>query len=513
MVRTLVLLISVGLLAAPADVQARVKNRRSPVAAQEKSSGKKSRSSEQIARSSSEADRAFLEAKKAFAALKKDPRRRKFRDQWLAVAEKFEAVAEKHPSSPRAADALYNAAQLYSELSRVSLARRDLRQAIAAFGRLCEKYPRSNLADDAHVALGRIYRDRKGDMSSAEAEFKAAAACRGDMAASARAALAELATLPRPKAKERPAEEPPKLARAEPKDERPEPARPSEAAKITLATRDSEDEEDEAEEVAIALPSSGALDPARVKALKAAARSEVPLSVQMGLKVKRVIIDAGHGGYDTGAIGKAGVREKDVTLAVALKLKDRLEADGYEALLTRDDDSFVALEDRARFANKHKGDLFVSIHCNAHKSRKMRGVETYTLNVTADRYAIRLAARENASSERSLSDLQLVLADLATKANTHDSTRLARAVQSELVEAQSDGAAKARNLGVKQALFYVLMGVRMPSVLVETAFLSNPEDEKRLDDPLRQKALADAIAEGVARFVAERDALATALID
>ncbi len=475
------------------------------------------------------ADGAFAEAQKAHAALRKDAKRRQFRDQWVGVAQKYESLAERYPASPRAAEALFEAAELYAALSRVSLAKRDLREAVEAYGRLCERFPKSRLADDAHLALGRIYRDRMDDTGKAEAEFRAAAAGNGDQKARARA---ELASLPRKAVSgkdERRAE--PRVAKAEP-EARPEPARPAaepeakveakaeakaEASplRLTLATRDEEDEEDEADAVAIDLPVKNApaapaeIDPARVKALKAAARSEVPLSVQVGLKVKRVIIDPGHGGHDVGAIGPGGTYEKDVTLAISEKLKARLEADGYEAVLVRDSDKFVSLEDRARFANRRKGDLFVSVHCNAHKSRKMRGVETYTLNVTSDQYSIRLAARENASSERKLGDLQFILADLATKANTTDSVRLARAVQSELVEASSTPKSKARDLGVKQALFYVLLGVRMPSVLVETAFLSNPDDEKLLKDPARQKALAEAIAEGVGRFVAERDALAS----
>ncbi|MBI5546017.1 MAG: tetratricopeptide repeat protein, partial [Deltaproteobacteria bacterium] len=167
---------------------------------------------------SSTAEVAFAEAKKAHESLRKDAKRRKFRDQWMAVAEKYEAVANQYPSSPRAADSLYNAAGLYAELSRVSLARRDLKQAIEAYARLCEKYPRSTLADDAHLALGKIYRDRKGDTSGAEAQFRAAAACKGDMQQKAKVALAELASLPKPSKTDKPSssvEDKPKLAQVE----------------------------------------------------------------------------------------------------------------------------------------------------------------------------------------------------------------------------------------------------------------------------------------------------------
>lgn len=473
------------------------------------------------------ADGAFAEAKSAYHALRKDEKRRKFRDQWLAVGQKFEQVAERFPKSPRAADALFDAADLYAELSRVSLARRDLKAAIDAYGRLCERYPSSNLADDAHLALGRVFRDRRGDTEMARAEFKAALACKGDQQAKARQALASLGP-PRADAKEAapssqkevgPEKADNKAARPgsapEPAAVRAEQPEHGEAkgspAAMAMATGTGDDAEDDDEETAP--PAPAALDPARVRALKAAAKAGVPLSVQVGLKVRRVIIDPGHGGVDTGAIGPGGAREKDAVLAIALVLKEELAERGLPALLTRETDKFVSLEDRARFANRNKGDLFVSVHCNAHKSSALSGVETYTLNVTSDAYAIRLAARENAASERKVSDLQFILADLATRANTDDSTRLARSVQASLVAAESEPKRRAVDLGVKQALFYVLLGARMPSVLVETAFISNPSDEKRLRDPKRQKAIARAIADGIGRYTSDRDLYAKALTD
>jgi N-acetylmuramoyl-L-alanine amidase len=231
--------------------------------------------------------------------------------------------------------------------------------------------------------------------------------------------------------------------------------------------------------------------------------------VLAGLKVHRVVIDAGHGGNDTGAIGPTGVKEKDVTLAIARKLASKLEDAGLEVVLTRDTDRYVKLADRTALANEKRGDLFISVHCNAGASRKWRGVETYTLNLNSDRYAARLAARENAGSERGIGELQYILADLATKANTDDSTRLAHAVQSELHDAvREDGGKEARDLGVKQALFFVLVGARMPAILVETSFISNPEEEKLLKTASYQDDVAGSIADGVDRFIADREKLA-----
>lgn len=235
---------------------------------------------------------------------------------------------------------------------------------------------------------------------------------------------------------------------------------------------------------------------------------ELSLAQQLGLKVRRVIIDAGHGGHDTGAIGPTGVREKDVALGVVLKLKEKLEALGLEVVLTRDDDTFIALDQRTRIANKEHGDLFISIHCNAAPSKNLRGIETYTLNTSSNRYSVRLAARENATTERGINDLQYILADLATKANTGESQRLAESVQRSLIRGLSKDYKGIRDLGTKEALFVVLLGAKMPSILVETSFLSNPEDEQRLASEEYQQSLADNVAEAVETFLEARNKVA-----
>ncbi|MDX2013021.1 MAG: N-acetylmuramoyl-L-alanine amidase [Myxococcaceae bacterium] len=255
-----------------------------------------------------------------------------------------------------------------------------------------------------------------------------------------------------------------------------------------------------------------ATDPDAKSRLAALARhqqtDELSLAQQLGLKVRRVVIDAGHGGHDTGAIGPTGVREKDVALAVTQKLKTKLEALGLEVVLTRDDDTFIALDERTRIANREHGDLFISIHCNAAPSKSLRGVETYTLNTSSNRYSVRLAARENATTERGINDLQYILADLATKANTGESQRLADRVQRSIVRGLSKDYKGIRDLGTKEALFVVLLGAKMPSILVETSFLSNPEDEQRLASEAYQEALADQIAEAVDGFLDERNKVA-----
>ena len=251
---------------------------------------------------------------------------------------------------------------------------------------------------------------------------------------------------------------------------------------------------------------------AKARELRSAARkSPASVAAQLGLKMRRVVVDPGHGGRDTGAIGPHGIREKDVALAIARALAQRLRALGFTVILTRKDDSYVSLDERTRIANQARADLFVSVHCNAARRRTLSGVETWTLNVASDRYSTRLATFENADAERTVSDLRLILADLATRANTSDARDLAQAVQSSLVRNLRSRVGRVEDHGVKQALFYVLLGAHMPAILVETGFISNPAEEARLRSRKYQTGSADAIARGLKEFVDGRQRLARAM--
>jgi N-acetylmuramoyl-L-alanine amidase len=224
--------------------------------------------------------------------------------------------------------------------------------------------------------------------------------------------------------------------------------------------------------------------------------------------IRRIIVDAGHGGHDSGAVGPTRVREKDVTLAIAKRLARRLRERGFEALLTRDDDRYLALEERTAIANARHGDLFISVHANAHPHRSQRGVETYILNVTDDRYARRLAARENgALSDEGGEELEVrrILSDLNAQSSAEASRRLAGMVQREVCTGIRSRVGDVRDLGVKSALFYVLLGARMPAVLIETSFISNRAEEKRLASPRFQEEVAASVARAVSAF-AEQDA-------
>jgi N-acetylmuramoyl-L-alanine amidase len=216
--------------------------------------------------------------------------------------------------------------------------------------------------------------------------------------------------------------------------------------------------------------------------------------------VRRIVVDAGHGGHDPGATGPRHVREKDVTLAMARRLAKRLRAAGFDVVLTRSDDRYLALEERTAIANTARADLFVSIHANAHPRRKRSGVETYFLNVADDRYAARLAARENGLDLGGEGEAARILTDLDAKTSAGASQRLARLVQREVTSGVRARVGDVRDLGVKGALFYVLLGARMPAVLVETAFISNRDEERRLASARYQEEVAAGIARAVTGF-------------
>ena len=247
------------------------------------------------------------------------------------------------------------------------------------------------------------------------------------------------------------------------------------------------------------------------KRLQPPGKGEVPsitLAQQLGLGVRKVVIDPGHGGKDPGAVGPSGVREKDVVLGIAKKLQKKIrEKLELEAILTRNSDRFMPLEERTALANTQKADLFVSIHTNAHKSRRVYGVSTYILNVATDEEAARVAAFENAVSAKRISDLEKILNDLMLNSKINESSRLAEEVQKGLIKALPKKYSKIKDLGVKQAPFYVLIGAQMPSIMVETSFITNGREEKRLGSAAYQDAVAESILAGIKSYIRQMEAV------
>ena len=231
---------------------------------------------------------------------------------------------------------------------------------------------------------------------------------------------------------------------------------------------------------------------------------QLSLSRQLGLSVGKIVIDPGHGGHDPGAIGPTGLKEKDVVLKIAKKMEEVIKKEiDCEVVLTRRDDRFIPLEERTAIANTERADLFISIHANASPNRDAHGIETYLLNFSSDEEAVRVAARENATSTKKISDLLPILQELMQNSKVNESTRLAGYVQESLVKTLRTDYSKVKDLGVKQAPFYVLIGAKMPSILVEVSFLSNKREEKRLKVDKYLGKLASSISKGIKEYIDE----------
>lgn len=225
------------------------------------------------------------------------------------------------------------------------------------------------------------------------------------------------------------------------------------------------------------------------------------LTRALGLKIGRIVIDAGHGGHDTGTIGPNGLREKDLVLDVAKRLGRLLEARlGAEVVYTRRDDTFVPLETRTAIANREQADLFISIHANSSRDPDARGVETYYLNFTSSPEALEVAARENAVSEKSVHELQDLVKKIALKDKIDESREFAADVQDSLYGGLALSGAGVRNRGVKKAPFIVLIGANMPSILAEISFVSNPADARKLEGSEQRQRIAESLYRGVARY-------------
>ncbi len=225
------------------------------------------------------------------------------------------------------------------------------------------------------------------------------------------------------------------------------------------------------------------------------------LARALGLKIGRVVIDAGHGGHDSGTLGYGGIEEKDVVLDVALRLgkllKDKL---GVEVIYTRSDDTFIPLETRTAIANKAQADLFISIHANSSSDDSARGVETYYLNFTSDPTALDVAARENAVSESSVYQLSDLVKKIAMKDKIDESREFALDVESSLYAGLERGNPGLKNRGIKKAPFVVLIGANMPSILAEISFVTNPRDADQLRQPDYRERVAESLYKGVAKY-------------
>lgn len=243
-------------------------------------------------------------------------------------------------------------------------------------------------------------------------------------------------------------------------------------------------------------PASGAAS----RSPKANVAGGLSMARQLGLGASRIVIDAGHGGHDPGAQGH-GVSEADLVLDVALRLEKLLaKVPGVEVLLTRRTDVFIPLQERTVIANREGADLFLSIHANASNTPSAQGIETYFLNFASNRSAAAVAARENATSGQTMGELQDVVKAIAANNKRDESRDFATYVQRELMNSLKKTDKTARNLGVKQAPFVVLVGAAMPSILAEISFITNPQEAKLLKQNSYRQRIAQALFEGVRRY-------------
>jgi len=219
---------------------------------------------------------------------------------------------------------------------------------------------------------------------------------------------------------------------------------------------------------------------------------------QLGLKVRTIMIDAGHGGKDPGAVA-SGLQEKKINLRMAKILGGMLKEKGFEVHYTRSGDTFIPLEERTAMANGKNADLFISIHCNAHKDKNVRGLEVYYLNLATDAQAVRVAARENGVSAKKISDMQFILSDLMLNSKINESRQMAALVEQEALRAMRPRYGLASH-GSKGAFFYVLTGARMPSILVELGYLTNAAEAAKLNKDEYLQAMARGLTSGVLAY-------------
>ncbi len=507
-------------------------------------------------------ERNYRHARLSFEKLLKDPQKQKFRHHWIACIKKFQSVYAARSNGPRADDALFMTARLYAELHGFSGRIHDKQQAIDYYKRLVKRFPKSPYWSKARKAIAVLSRgDRRASKSKAPPPIKKASVHKKSSMLQA-GSLAEVKGIrfwsspsysrvvidvesevryTHRLLKRDPSIAKPKRlyidlnhARIKPglkpvvpiTDDLLSGARVAQYSPDTVRIVLDIKSIDNLKIFSLRNPFRIVVDVSSVPgkvASKTASKTaskkrfehelekpagKVPkgaLAKQLALGVKRIVIDPGHGGKDPGAIGYLkSVREKNVTLEIsrrlARKIRQRL---GCEAILTRNGDAFLSLEERTAIANTKNADLFISIHTNANKTRACRGIETYFLNLATDEHAILVAARENATSAKNISDLEAILSDLMKNAKIDESSRLAGHVQEAIIRKLKPRYNRIKNNGVKQAPFYVLLGAEMPCILIEVAFITNPRECRRLNSAGYQEDIADAIVTGIQQFIKE----------
>lgn len=223
---------------------------------------------------------------------------------------------------------------------------------------------------------------------------------------------------------------------------------------------------------------------------------------QLGLGVQRIVIDPGHGGRYPGCVGKRGLQEKNVVLDISQRLKKLLESKtDLEIILTRESDIHLPLENRPVIANQKQADLFISIHANAHRNRKLSGVQSFYLNFSTDPSVLETAARENAPSTKNISEMMDIIRKIARNTKIEESKEFALKIHESLVKGLSQKYGNVKDMGVRGAPLWVLIGGKMPSVLIEVSYLSNATEESRLTSPQYLECVAQGIYDGILEYI------------
>ncbi len=497
----------------------------------------------------------------AYRVMQRKPQLKKYRDQWLKCIDYYRKAYQADPNGSTAAAALFGLARSYGELAQYSFSDLDRTQSRRTYEDLIDKYPDSPYAPRARAELGMDEGDQSDDESTdAISEMIQQA---NDLAASDRSDDNQMASARNPASVDGlrfwsnprytrvviDADKDTVFSYHELRED-PSIGKPQRIYIDVHNSRlgrnlqkvvpindnllsDARAGQYSTDKVRVVVDiksfktykifslknpfrivldvwgiSSDAPQPSTPAAYAEPGQGKIPTSAiakQLALGVRRIMIDPGHGGKDYGAPGYLrGVHEKNVVLTIARRLQQMVQSQlKVEAILTRNRDKYLSLEERTAMANTHDADLFISIHTNASPDRRAYGVETYILNLATDDEAIRVAARENATSTKNISDLDSILQSLMTNAKVSESTRLASYVQQSMARSLKRKYKQIRSKGIKQAPFYVLLGANMPSVLVETSFISNPKECKRLVSKSYQKQLCQGIIDGIKRYIKE----------
>lgn len=504
------------------------------------------------------AKRQYLAAESMYAALKRSPEKQKYRSYWLEAIREYENVIRIDPDGPWAAAGLFRTGELYRELYSHSYSPADEKKAEDIFREIIRRYPDSAYSKRAEVSLksgaspddpiaALTGRETTSGEVVASSEKKDGSPAPGDPAT-----VTGIRYWSNPDYTRividanQETDYINNLLKKDPSINQHherlyvdlEKSRLSEAIERRIPIDDAHlkdvragqytpdtvrvvvdmksfkdynvfalknpfriviDVRGESESQPVSRPSTGTFHTGEIDQEAGSAS----IARQLALGVRRVVIDPGHGGRDPGAPGAvAGVYEKDIVLDISLMLAKKIKRDlGIEVIMTRTTDTYLTLEERTAIANTHRADLFISVHANASRNRNAHGMETYFLNLTTDNESIAVAARENATSEKNISELQEILNDLMHNAKINESSRLATYTQKSMYSKASSSFNPVVNKGVKQAPFYVLLGAQMPSILIETGFISNPKECRRLMDVAYQKVLCNGIVEGIRSFI------------